>query len=280
MFSSIAERGGYYDEDGILRLPAPKFDNSYHRLDEQTIQRREAMIVAAAATSMTTEEVEAYAEMDPTGTYEVQSEAVKRTIDEDTTRVIAVSYARLHSDQRQTKLIERARLLASTIHGHSSSARLTAPLPPLALPDDTGVMKPVQQLDARLLGEEGITVLQESDAFHTILQVFTFIQQTEADGKPFTLMMLENCFKKCQMMPPRHLADFVEAKSVYGNRRALIARVSYSFHPVGMYYVCFIMRLTEETSSSDYIGKDPFICSTGWETIPRVIPIFFRCTCK
>lgn len=279
MFEAIRARGGYYDDEGLLRFPEPKIDRSLRKLDERTRRRRDAIIAAAAATAISPEEVQAYAEMDPSGTYETQSADVQRRIEKDIDHVIAATHARNADRASRIPHIERERALATSIHGHSASRVLTAPLPPLALKDEHGELKPVSQLDARLLGKAGIIVLQKSDVFHNIMRVVVSIQQSESPGGTCTLAQLEDHFLKHALAPVRHLADFIEGRSVVGNRQALLARVSYSFHSVGMYYVCFFMRLTETSANRDYLGKDPFSCSTGWAADSRIVPVFFRCTC-
>ena len=279
MFEAIRQRGGYYDDEGLLHFPEPAIDRTRRPLDERTRRRRDAMVAAAASTAITPEEVEAYAEMDPSGTYETQSEDVQRRIEADVDHVITTSRIRNPDGPSRIPKTDRERVLAATIHGHSTSKALTAPLPPLALPDASGQMKPVAQIDARLLGEAGVVVMQESDVFYNILRVVVSIQQDESPGNTCTLEQLESQFLRHSLAPVRHLADFIEGRSVVGNRQALLARVSYSFHPVGMYYVCFFMRLTESSADRSYIGKDPFTCSTGWTANSRIVPVFFRCTC-
>jgi hypothetical protein len=280
MFEAIRSRGGYYDDEGLLRFPEPEIDRSRRQIDERTRRRRDAMVAAAAATAISPEEVQAYAEMDPSGTYETQSADVQQRIEKDIDHVIAASHARGADRAPRIPHVERERALAMSVHGHSTSRVLTAPLPPLALPDEHGEMKPVSQVDPRVLGKAGVVVLQESDVFHSILRVVVSVQQGESPGGACTLEQLEGNFLKHALSPVRHLADFIEGRSVVGNRRALLARVSYSFHAVGMYYVCFFMRLTEASADRAYLGKDPFVCSTGWAADSRIVPVFFRCTCK
>lgn len=272
----------YYDEDGILHYPIPVYDRSVPALTPSVIQRMQKLNDAASDAGMSPEEREAYTNIDVSGTYEVQTPEVRKTIDRTLDQVLQEVNFRRHDGEVRTEeaelLAERSK--ASSLHGHSQVARLVSTLPPLFLTDASGKRAPLTAVDERLLGKAGAKVIWEQEEFLRLNVPLTRLSEHEKASATITLAELEQFFLSERVELRRHMGDFIIGKSVIGAREAVIARVSYAFHRVDRYFICFFLRLPDDVFPASYIGKDPFTCSTGWHAVSRVVTVFYKCNCK
>lgn len=272
----------YYDEDGILHYPPPEYDRSVPALTPSVIQRMQKLNDAARGAGMSPEEQEAYTNIDVSGTYEVQTPEVRKTIDQTLDHVFQEVQLRIHDGNVSTEEAEllSERAMASSLHGHSQVQRLFSTLPPLFLTDANGKRTPLKTIDERLLGKAGAKVIWEQEEFLRLNVPLTRLSEHEKASATITLLELEGFFSSERVELRRHMGDFIISKSVIGEREAVIARVSYAFHRVDRYFICFLLRLPNDGFSASYIGKDPFTCSTGWHAVSRVVTVFYKCKCK
>ena len=270
------------DESGARRYPVPAYDRGAPPLSPVVRSWHERLAAAAATVGMTPDEIAAHAELDISGTYEVQTPEVQQRIDSAIDHVLkdAKERRQKRGEEERTIGIENEREMATRVHGHSKSLRLVAALPPLALPAPGGKMRPVASLDVRILGEYGAVVLYEQDEFHRLQEGVLALMRRETKHPTITLAELEDCFIQRSIHVRRYLGDFIHGQSVVDQREAIIVRVAYSFQRVDRFFICFVMRLMPEHASASYIGKDPFVCSEGWTASSKVIPVLFKCMCR
>ncbi|MGE0525445.1 MAG: hypothetical protein AB7P49_00170 [Bdellovibrionales bacterium] len=271
----------YYDEEGILHYPIPKYDKAPPSLTPKTKEWFNRLNEAADEAGMTPEERAAYSNIDISGTFEVQPPEVQDEINQTIDKVITSVDSRRKENTLTTQevAIARERSLASSLHGHSDIPRLVSTIPPLSIDLADGRKVPLQTIDSRILGDEGAKVIWEQEEFLRLNQPLTSLKNYENESPTITLAKLEEFFVVAKARLRRHMGDFISARSVVGDRSAVVARVSYAFHQVDRYFICFFLRLVGVFPES-YIGKDPFVCSTGWEASSRVIAIFYKCNCK